>query len=59
MNEKESGREHTGIAAEMKVLLREPPLLIGILAVCRIYYLSFCENSSRSGIGRLDARRHG
>ena len=26
MNEKESGREHTGIAAEMKVLLREPPL---------------------------------
>ena len=33
MNEKESGREHTGIAAEMKVLLREPPLLIGILAV--------------------------
>lgn len=63
MNEKESGREHTGIAAEMKVLLREPPLLIGILAVFLLfavfYYLSFCENSSRSDIGRLDARRHG
>ena len=30
-----------------------------IPSVCRIYYLSFCENSSRSDIGRLDARRHG
>ena len=37
MNEKESGREHTGIAAEMKVLLREPPLLIGILAVFLLF----------------------
>ena len=25
-----------------------------IPSVCRIYYLSFCENSSRSDIGRLD-----
>ena len=37
MNEKESGREHTGIAAEMKALLREPPLLIGILAVFLLF----------------------
>ena len=37
MNGKESGREHTGIAAEMKVLLREPPLLIGILAVFLLF----------------------
>ena len=37
MNEKESGREHTGIAAEMKVLLRGPPLLIGILAVFLLF----------------------
>lgn len=37
MNEKESGCEHTGIAAEMKVLLREPPLLIGILAVFLLF----------------------
>ncbi len=33
MNEKESGREHTGIAAELDSAFREPPLPIGILAV--------------------------
>ena len=33
MNEKAAGHEHTGLGAELKVLLREPPLLISILAV--------------------------
>lgn len=34
-----TGREHTGWAAEMKVLLREPPLLIGIAVVFLLFAL--------------------
>lgn len=37
MTEKETGREHTGIAAEMKVLLREPPLFLSIAAVFLLF----------------------
>ena len=37
MNEKTAGHEHTGLGAELKVLLREPPLLISILAVFLLF----------------------
>ena len=37
MNEKDTGHEHTGIRAELKVLFREPPLLISILAVFLLF----------------------
>lgn len=62
MNERVRPRTHrnrsgdesasSGAAASHRYSCRIP-------SVCRIYYLSFCENSSRSDIGRLDARRHG
>ena len=37
MIEKDNGHEHTGLGAEMKVLLREPPLLISIAAVFLLF----------------------
>lgn len=37
MNEKDTGHEHTGIRSELKVLFREPPLLISILAVFLLF----------------------
>ena len=37
MNDRDTGHEHTGLGAEMKVLLREPPLLISIAAVFLLF----------------------
>ncbi len=37
MNDKKAGQEHTGIGAELKVLLREPPLLISICLVFLLF----------------------
>lgn len=37
MDKKVTGHEHTGIGAEMKVLLREPPLMISICAVFLLF----------------------
>lgn len=39
MNETAMGHEQTGWASEIKLLLREPPLLIGILAVFSLFAL--------------------
>lgn len=37
MNEKDTGHEHTGLGMELKLLLREPPLLISIAAVFLLF----------------------
>ncbi|WP_297017658.1 iron ABC transporter permease [uncultured Dialister sp.] len=37
MNDRDTGHEHTGLGAEMKVLLRQPPLLISIAAVFLLF----------------------
>ena len=41
MNEKDTGHEHTGLGMELKLLLREPPLLISIYTGIWTYPLFF------------------
>ena len=40
MEEKTSGYERTGMGAELKLLLREPPLLLSILAAVSYTHLT-------------------